>query len=235
MSLSSFFRKNKQKSNAGDAEMAPFQPSADADSQTVRARKRRPTTQHGADSNRTMPVDPVLPEKKRARRRLVGAVALVLAAIIGLPMVLDSEPKPLPADLTIEIPAKDSGLAKPRASSSSAAQSPALDQKEEVVEMPAAKLADAQTATGAGAESEGRQTKFMVQVGAFASQEKVNEMRGKLKAAGILSNTQKIATDGGERVRIRVGPFNSRPDADKMRAKLAGMGVSGTISTLSSP
>lgn len=40
----------------------------------------------------------------RARRRLAGAVALVLAAIIVLPMVLDSEPVPVANDIPIRIP-----------------------------------------------------------------------------------------------------------------------------------
>lgn len=53
------------------------------------------------------PIDPMLPEKKRARRRLIGATALVLAAVIGLPMVFDSEPKPLADDITIQIPPRD--------------------------------------------------------------------------------------------------------------------------------
>ncbi|MES2830757.1 MAG: SPOR domain-containing protein [Pseudomonadota bacterium] len=244
MSLSSFFRKNKQKSDVGNSDSAAFQLSADADSQTaesqtVKARKRRPTGQAGQDSARTMPVDPVLPEKKRARRRLVGAVALVLAAVIGLPMVLDSEPKPLPADLSIEIPSQSSGSAKTRAPVARMPEQAALDQKEQIVEMPANdnKVATPEAASGIGAdpESDGRQTRFMLQVGAFASQEKVNELRGKLKAAGIMSHTQKISTDSGERVRIRIGPFNSRPDADKMRVRLVGMGLSGTISPVSSP
>jgi DedD protein len=53
------------------------------------------------------PVDPVLPEKKRARRRLVGAAAMVLAAIIGLPMLLESEPQPLSDDVQVYIPSID--------------------------------------------------------------------------------------------------------------------------------
>jgi len=40
----------------------------------------------------------------RARRRLVGAVALVLAAVVVLPMVLDSEPVPVASDIPIVIP-----------------------------------------------------------------------------------------------------------------------------------
>jgi DedD protein len=62
------------------------------------------------------PVDPVLPEKKRARRRLVGAAAIVLAAIIGLPMLLESEPQPLSDDVQVYIPSID----KPAAQASTA-------------------------------------------------------------------------------------------------------------------
>ncbi len=40
----------------------------------------------------------------RARRRLAGAVALVLAAIVILPMLLDSEPAPATSKIAIKIP-----------------------------------------------------------------------------------------------------------------------------------
>ncbi|TCV90469.1 SPOR domain-containing protein [Sulfurirhabdus autotrophica] len=45
--------------------------------------------------------------KKRARRRLVGAIALVLIVVIFLPMVLDNEPKPVSQDIAIHIPSRD--------------------------------------------------------------------------------------------------------------------------------
>jgi len=47
--------------------------------------------------------------KRRARRRLVGAIALVVFVVIALPIVLDSEPKPTVQDLTIQIPSQDAG------------------------------------------------------------------------------------------------------------------------------
>ena len=47
--------------------------------------------------------------KRRARRRLVGAIALVLFVVIVLPVVLDQEPKPVPRDLTVQIPSQDAG------------------------------------------------------------------------------------------------------------------------------
>ncbi len=42
--------------------------------------------------------------RARARRRLAGAVALVLAAVVILPMLLDSEPIPVSRNIAIRIP-----------------------------------------------------------------------------------------------------------------------------------
>ncbi|MDE2600405.1 MAG: SPOR domain-containing protein [Rhodocyclaceae bacterium] len=47
--------------------------------------------------------------KKRARRRLVGAVALALLAAIVLPMVMDHEPRPAQQDIQVRIPSQDAG------------------------------------------------------------------------------------------------------------------------------
>ncbi len=45
--------------------------------------------------------------RSRARRRLIGAVALALAVVVILPMVLDSEPKTTGQDIDLRIPAAD--------------------------------------------------------------------------------------------------------------------------------
>jgi len=45
--------------------------------------------------------------KKRARRRLVGAIALALLAVIVLPMVMDREPRPVGQDIQVRIPSQD--------------------------------------------------------------------------------------------------------------------------------
>src|SRR5271169_2094270 len=47
--------------------------------------------------------------RRRARRRLVGAIVLALAAAVLLPLLLESEPKPLGDDVSIQIPPIDSG------------------------------------------------------------------------------------------------------------------------------
>lgn len=66
-------------------------------------RSRRGERTGDADA---MLLDPTLPEKQRARRRLVGAIALVVAAVVVLPMVLDSHPKPVTNDIAIDIPSR---------------------------------------------------------------------------------------------------------------------------------
>jgi DedD protein len=47
--------------------------------------------------------------RRRARRRLVGAIILALAAAVLLPLLLENEPKPLGDDVSIQIPPIDSG------------------------------------------------------------------------------------------------------------------------------
>ena len=51
--------------------------------------------------------------KKRARRRLIGAVALALLAAIVLPMVMDHQPAPQLKDIQVRIPSPDEGVTPP--------------------------------------------------------------------------------------------------------------------------
>ncbi|QRX82559.1 SPOR domain-containing protein [Glaciimonas sp. PAMC28666] len=340
MGLFSLFRKNKQKPGS---EQSAYHSRAADDTSAIRASRKRKTVPNQTND----PADPVLPEKKRARRRLVGAVALVLAVVIVLPMVLDSEPKPLVSDISIQIPPRDqpaSASASGSASTSASASVPnaanagsGLDKQEEIIEpaspsesspissgqpqsagksaagaSPIAPVAPIATATpvtpslpstdsaspsdsagslsptppeakvvtqpkvenkpkaevreerksrsepkleakaeerpatnasqddsaraaailngGSPAPSvEKKQGKFVIQVAALASQDKVDELQGKLNDAGIRSYTQKVKTSAGERIRIRVGPFASKEEAEKARARLAPLGLSGSL------
>jgi DedD protein len=54
--------------------------------------------------------DPALPQKKRARHRLIGALALCLLAAIVVPLLLESEPSRSPNDVSIVIPSRDTPL-----------------------------------------------------------------------------------------------------------------------------
>jgi len=57
--------------------------------------------------------DETLELRRRARRRLIGAAALVLALVIVPPWVMDLEPKPVATNLTVEIPRPETGALRP--------------------------------------------------------------------------------------------------------------------------
>src|SRR6266702_5203349 len=78
-----------------------------------RVERRTRRTERAVDAD-AMLLDHPIPEKQRAPRRLVGAIALVIAAVVILPMVLDSHPKPVTDDISIDIPSRPAP--KPRAS-----------------------------------------------------------------------------------------------------------------------
>ena len=285
MGLFSFLNKNKHDTAGEDSGYY----SRDEDSAATRARSKRASSANEPASTRGKKSraadDPVLPEKKRARRRLVGAVALALAVAVGLPMLLDAEPKPLASDLSIQIPSRDKAAPLPLPAASGAAHlSPvvpadSLDGREEIVE-PAGVKPVSLGARGGAAES--RQTaikteprpaaaakaepksatkandkppaksakpapesaraqdilegkaaapaseKFIVQVAALGSAEKVAELQARLKAAGIRSFTHKVSTPSGERIQVRLGPF-SRTEADQMHARLEKAGMPGSM------
>ena len=46
-----------------------------------------------------------------ARRRLLGATLLLALGVIGFPLLFETQPRPIPVNIPIEIPRKDGGLA----------------------------------------------------------------------------------------------------------------------------
>ncbi|MFS2023933.1 SPOR domain-containing protein [Massilia sp. CT11-137] len=129
-----FSRKSKQDRLAEDS--GRFYSKDDDAAIGERARAKRASNAGGGASRRPG-ADPMLPEKKRARRRLVGAIALALAAAVGLPMLLDSEPKPLAGDIAIQIPAKDKAAPLPvPAADKAVSAADSVDKGEEVVDAP---------------------------------------------------------------------------------------------------
>ena len=50
------------------------------------------------------PADAVQQARTRARQRLIGAVVLLAIGIIGFPLVFETQPRPIPVDVPIEIP-----------------------------------------------------------------------------------------------------------------------------------
>jgi DedD protein len=95
-------------------------------------------------------IEPQLDElRRRARRRLVGAVVLALAAAVLVPMLLESDPKPLGEDVSVKIPPVDEGRFVSKLGEKSRAADGSSTTTAKPVPAPAPKSADAATAAAA--------------------------------------------------------------------------------------
>jgi DedD protein len=182
--------------------------------------------------------------KRRMRRRLVGAVALVTALVVILPMLLESSPKPREGSLELRIPDKDTSGAftsqmvvpesapdvTPLPEAGAAASTPAAaatqtapaqpDAKAEATHKPA-KAEHKTEPKAAEAKTDAHKAGFAVQVGAFSHAAAARELQDKLSKQGWHAYTQKA----GGTVRVRIGPYSARAEAEKAQRKLAAQGV----------
>lgn len=55
----------------------------------------------------TRPAENVEVMRQRAKHRLIGAAVLVLVGVVGFPMLFDTQPRPMPVDVRIEMPDKN--------------------------------------------------------------------------------------------------------------------------------
>jgi len=194
--------------------------------------------------------DEELQLKKRARRRLVGAIALVLLVVVFLPMFLDGEPKPLNQDISITIPPVPNSDAPAPAPSSPAtipgmptvlppppepasaakpAQGPAVPEPK--AELPAAEPPKAEPEPKPAPKStakpehkpvtaSGSGDGYVVQLGAFSNSANAKALQKKLQENKFKAYTELVKSAGGDRTRVRVGPYASREAADKAREQL---------------
>ena len=195
--------------------------------------------------------------RRQARHRLIGATVLVLLAVIGFPLVFDTKPRELAADIRIEMPDKDavrpSQAPTPPPSVVPApapvpdAEIPVEQKAAEVVtkavvppsvmpekpQQAAAKEEEVLSKPDPGSEKSGDSApRFIVQVGAFAEESKSKEVRSKLEKAGIKTYTHIAQTKEGKRIRVRVGPFATKEEAQKTVDKIKSLQLSATVLTL---
>ncbi|MDA8258173.1 MAG: SPOR domain-containing protein [Betaproteobacteria bacterium] len=180
--------------------------------------------------------------KKRARRRLVGAVALALLAVIVLPMVMDREPRPASQDIQVRIPSQDGPgfaakvlpgkpvstplpapepkvVAEPVPAPTAEPKPAAEPAKTSAPDKPAADARPAPEAAG----------QWVVQLGAYKEAGNVKLLLAKLKEVGVPAYTEKFESPQGPRTRVRAGPFASQDAAEKARSRIKIVGVDGPV------
>ena len=198
------------------------------------------------------------PERQRARHRLIGAIFLVLIAVVGLPMIFDANPKQQHNDIAIQIiqPGSKEKLeakpdvkpevkadAKPESKSDGKAEkvppvAKTLDKGEEVLAIlenrsatkEVAKESPKETPKETVRESSKTEGQFYVQIGAFSSEERVKNWQAKL-------TEQKVATyvetrnnkEGVKLYLLRSGPYPDRAAADAAEKKIRYVGLSPKV------
>lgn len=130
--------------------------------------------------------------KRRGRRRLVGAVALVLLAVIVLPMVFDPEPRNALPPVSVRIPGENDAPFNPKLPPKSSRPEPAPPSAagDYVIAVGAYTNPEAVIAKLAGANLpyytepvKGNLTR--VRAGPFASKEAADQAYDKLKSLGL--------------------------------------------------
>jgi DedD protein len=172
--------------------------------------------------------------KRRGRRRLVGAIALVLAAVIVLPWIFDPSPRQAPP-VSVRIPNEDDSpflskvapkppppLPAEQAPKPGAPAAPAQEAKPAAKPVPP-KPAPPPLNERARAEAALANAQFFVPVGAYAD---AGNVTAKLKAAKLPYYTEPVATAKGPVTRVRAGPFASRSAAEKAHQQLRALGFS---------
>jgi DedD protein len=64
----------------------------------------RDDDKRGARQRRASPAESVDALRRRARHRLIGAAVLLVAGVVGFPLLFDTQPRPIPVDIPIAIP-----------------------------------------------------------------------------------------------------------------------------------
>ena len=182
--------------------------------------------------------------RRRGRRRLVGAVAIVALLVVFVPMLLDSEPHHEAAEPSMQIPSPDKAppLPPPKARPAPAPTPPAgtaavvLANPAVVPANPAVVPANpavvpanpAVAPAKAGAQSPTLQG-FAVQVGAYRDEKTLGEARAKLAAAGVAHYTERLEGSQAGLTRLRAGPFPTREAAEKAKAALKADALDGQV------
>ena len=195
--------------------------------------------------------------RRQARHRLIGATVLVLLAVIGFPLVFDTKPREVAADIRIDMPDKDAvrpsqaptpppsvvATPAPVPDAEVPIEQKAVEAAPKSVVPPSVMTEKAQPAVAKeeevvskpdpNSEKSGESApRFIVQVGAFAEESKSKEVRTKLENAGIKTYTHIAQTKEGKRIRVRVGPYATKEEAQKTADKIKSLQLSASVLTI---
>ncbi|MFM7330783.1 MAG: SPOR domain-containing protein [Brachymonas sp.] len=179
------------------------------------------------------PVESVESLRARAKRRLIGSLVLVLSAVIGFPLLFDTQPRPVLVDVPIEIPDKNKvAPLKPPAATAPTTPAPAarvdekssLQAKEEIVQPgPVSAPLVKQNQPSAGTESAQSATKTVAPTLPSADRN-AQDASAKDKAAKEKAAADKLAADkvAAEKAAAEKASKDKAAEAARAQALLEG-------------
>ena len=181
--------------------------------------------------------------RKQARQRFIGAGVLVLVAVIGLPFILDTKPRPVSPNIAIDIP-KSSPVASlaeaaPSQATPIAASQPvaapaptasALAAIPPAEPAPVAAALPVPAPATAAAPDDGARTAaasgYALQAGSYTDKARLAEAIAKLEKAGLAHYEQgAISKNGTHHTRVRLGPFATQQEANAAAARVNKLGI----------
>ena len=173
--------------------------------------------------------------KKRARRRLVGAIAVAGLAAVVLPMVMDEEPKQQVQDVQIRIPGQNQTpfnpkVGKPAVVSAAAEKAPAPE-KAEPAAAPIASLAAESPASKPSEIASEKPAEKKVEKKTENKPEKAIE-KAIERAADKPAEKPAKASD---QYLILIGAFSNPANVKQLQAKIGELGIKVITEPLDSP
>jgi DedD protein len=185
--------------------------------------------------------------RKRARRRVVGSVVLVIMAIIFLPMILEHVPEQERKEIEIimlsenlldkssEVISQNMSVEdtvrvsiEPNAGSNTSKE--VIIESEQLTEKEKAGSKEGSENNPKDKKSIITIEKFVVQLGAFSDANKAKDQQRSLKSNGIeKAYTEMIKNENTEVTRVRVGPFSTREAAENEQIKIRLLGINGVV------
>jgi DedD protein len=167
--------------------------------------------------------------RRRARHRLIGAGVLVLIAVVGFPVLFDTQPRPIAVDIPIEIP--DRNKVKPLpAPAARSTQPPAVAGPVTAPSAPARSVAAAPAASEKTAAAPASAVKLEppAEKAAAKAEAKPDAKPDEAARARALLEGKPVqvaaASDAGRYV-VQVGAFADASKAREMRLKVERAGL----------
>ena len=193
--------------------------------------------------------------KKRARRRLIGALAFAGLAAVVLPMVMDDEPKQQVQDVQIRIPGQEQTafnpkIVKPAAPSESVDKVPApvaqapVSTVAKVSEKPAEKKPEKAGEKPPEKPLEKSVEKPLEKVGEKAPAKVSDKLPEKTvkaiesdqqRAAAILAGKTTDSAHANGQYVILIGAFSNQANVKQLQTKIGELGIKVFTETLNSP